>query len=143
MQCVWVALNRTCSITKPMAMAIIKLSKQDWHWWLGHPSTNVVSNFLSSNILPLQSDPKVPMHYKSCHCNKSHKLPFGLSRFTSSKPLESISSDMWTSHITLVGGVSYYVIFVDHYTKYLWLYLMKRRSDVLPSLMQLLNWEGW
>jgi len=29
-----------------------------------------------------------------------------------------------------IDGLRYYCMFVDHFTRYIWLYLMKRKSDV-------------
>lgn len=50
---------------------------------------------------------------------------------TSSKPLELIYTDVWgPSPITSVDGFRYYLIFVDHYTKYVWFFPLKWKSDV-------------
>jgi len=45
--------------------------------------------------------------------------------------LEIIFSDVWTSPILSIDGLRYYCMFVDHFTCYIWLYPMKRKSDVL------------
>ena len=45
-------------------------------------------------------------------------------------PLEIIFSDVWTSPILSIDGLRYYCMFVDHFTRYIWLYPMKRKSDV-------------
>ena len=37
---------------------------------------------------------------------------------------------MWTSPILSQDGFKYYIIFVDHFTKYIWLYPFKRKSEV-------------
>ena len=65
-----------------------------------------------------------------CNINKSHKLTFAQSSITSSSPLDIIFSDVWTSPVSSLDGFHYYVIFVDHYTKYIWLYPLRRKSDV-------------
>lgn len=66
----------------------------------------------------------------SCHCRKSHKLPFSESTLTSSLPLEIIYSDVWSSPIHLHDAFKYYVIFVDHFTRYICFYPLKRKSDI-------------
>ena len=66
----------------------------------------------------------------ACLCNKTHKLPFATSTVSSSKPLEVIYSDVWSSPILSKDGFKYYVLFVDHFTKYMWLYPLKQKSDV-------------
>ena len=37
---------------------------------------------------------------------------------------------MWTSHVSSFDGFHYYVIFVDHCTKYIWFYQLLHKSDV-------------
>jgi transposase InsO family protein len=70
------------------------------------------------------------MSCDACHCNKSHKLSFSTSTITSTRPLQIIFSDVWTSLIMSYDGFKYYVIFVDHFTKYIWLYPLKQKSHV-------------
>ena len=55
---------------------------------------------------------------------------FVVSSVYSSKPLEVIYSDVWSSPIFSKDGFKYYVLFVDHFTKYMWLYPLKKKSDV-------------
>lgn len=40
------------------------------------------------------------------------------------------------SSITSIDGFRFYVIFVDHYSKYVWFYPMKNKSDVFSIFMQ-------
>ena len=35
------------------------------------------------------------------------------------------------SHVPTVGGSRYFVIFIDDFSRYIWIYLMKNRSEVL------------
>jgi transposase InsO family protein len=46
------------------------------------------------------------------------------------RPLQVVFSDVWTSPIISQDGYKYYVIFVDHFTKYIWFYLLKTKFDV-------------
>ena len=66
----------------------------------------------------------------ACLCNKSHKLPFSTSSLVSTHPLQIIFYDVWTSPIMSSTGFKYYVIFFDHFTKYIWFYPLKRKSDI-------------
>jgi len=67
----------------------------------------------------------------SCNTSKSHKLPFTLSSIKSTRPLEIIYSDVWgLAPIRSLDGYLYYLISIDHYSKYIWLYPMKNKSDV-------------
>ena len=63
-----------------------------------------------------------------------HKLPFEPSKFQSTQPLELIHSDVWgPAPITSFNGYRYYILFVDDYTRFSWLYLLKHKSDVFTT----------
>jgi hypothetical protein len=67
----------------------------------------------------------------SCSQNKAHRQSFSTHGFISTTPLELIYTDVWGPSYDLgINGFKYYVIFVDHYTKYIWLYPMTHKSNV-------------
>lgn len=68
--------------------------------------------------------------------SKSQKLPFSFNSMTSSKPLQLIDSDVWSTSETSIDGFKYYILFVDHYTKYIWLYPLRNKSDVSQIFLQ-------
>ena len=75
----------------------------------------------------------VPQKHLSCSdclINKSHKLPFTNSSIVSYRPLEYVFSDVWSSPIISVDNYKYYVVFIDHYSRYRWLYPLKQKSQV-------------
>ena len=99
-----------------------------WHHRLGQPAPLTLLHALKSNNI---------VYYGSltkclpCLSNKSHKLPFSTSSISSSYPLEILYSDLWGSTpVNLIDGFRYYVIFMDHFSKYVWLYPLKLKSDV-------------
>jgi histone deacetylase 1/2 len=49
----------------------------------------------------------------------------------SQAPLDLIFSDVRRTAPTSVGRQTYYVSFIDDYSKYTWIYLIKKKSDVL------------
>lgn len=104
-----------------------------WHARLGHPSTKILTSVLSRHDLVFTKSSDFSCDF--CHCIKSHKLPFYESSITSYVPLELIYSDVWTSLILSFDGYKYYVIFVDHFTKYIWLYPLKHKSDVFATFI--------
>lgn len=68
----------------------------------------------------------------SCSCNKSHRLPFDVNTLKCSRPLQIMFSDLWgPSPVQSIDNKSYYVIFIDFYTKYTWLYTLKNKNEVL------------
>jgi hypothetical protein len=48
----------------------------------------------------------------------------------STKPLELVFSDVWGPAPTSVGRFSYYVTFIDDFSKFSWIYLIKKKSEV-------------
>jgi histone deacetylase 1/2 len=57
-------------------------------------------------------------------------LPFSNSDRVISKPLEFIYSDVWDPAQTSTSGHRYYVSFIDGYSRFTWIYLLKHKSDV-------------
>lgn len=110
----------------PAVFATATMTLHHWHHRLGNPSSRVMQ--FIKNIASI-SVPSTHFQCNSCDVNKSHKLPFQLSTITSHYPLDIVYSDVWTSPLYSFDGFKYYIIFVDHFTKYMWLYPMKHKSD--------------
>ena len=118
------------SIQKHYAYLGEKASTDIWHNRLGHPHFRTLQHILKNLALPLTHQ----LSYyvcDACCSSKSHKQPFKISLHKSTRPLELVHSDVWgpaplTSHF----GFQYYVIFVDDYSKYTWLFPLKNKSDV-------------
>lgn len=53
-----------------------------------------------------------------------------MSTLSSSTPLEIVFTDVWASPVHSIDNFKYYILFVDHFTKYIWLYPLKCKSDV-------------
>ncbi|KAL4564305.1 hypothetical protein LXL04_028365 [Taraxacum kok-saghyz] len=105
------------------------------HHQLGHPHLRVLQNLAST--VPAITFLKDSCN--SCCINKSHKLPFHITSLTSHAPLYLIFSYVWSSPVESFDGFKYYIIFVDHFTKYTWLYPLKRKSDSLNTFIKFLS----
>ena len=126
----WPSLQDSNSVGK-QAYVGVKTSIDCWHDRLGHPSTKILTHIISHFKLPIHLNPSKFSFCDSCHCNKSHRLPFGVSSLQSREPLDLLYTDVWgPSPIRSMDGYSYYVIFVDHFTKYSWLFPLAHKSDV-------------
>lgn len=113
-----------------------KASPNTCHNRLGHLHFRTLQNILQKFELPLTH--KIS-HYvcDACNFSKSHKLPFNISLKRSSKPLELVHSDVWGSAPTSSHfGNLYYVIFVDNFSKYTWLFPLKNKSDVMKIFIE-------
>jgi hypothetical protein len=65
-----------------------------------------------------------------CALAKSHRLAFTSSEHLAMTPFELIHSDVWMSPVVSVSGFRYYVLFTDDYTRYTWIYPMRKKSEV-------------
>ncbi|PKU70451.1 Retrovirus-related Pol polyprotein from transposon TNT 1-94 [Dendrobium catenatum] len=104
-----------------------------WHSRLGHPNSQIVSSL--SNFIPdLRNFLKSADICISCKLSKCHKLPFTSSISISTKPFQLIHADVWgPSPCQSINGFSYYVIFIDDFTRYSWLYLMTAKSKTFSK----------
>lgn len=110
-----------------VAFTAIKSYAIDWHHRLGHPSLSIFKSLVSSFNLNISNN--LSFNCNACQCNKSYKLPFNKNTLISTSPLELLYTDLWTSPIHSFDGFKYYVIFMDHFTKYIWFYPLKNKSD--------------
>lgn len=116
---------------KPLAMIGVKAALHDWHKRLGHPSTRTLQHLIKTFSLPLSSGSNNFSSCNSCQCNKSHRLPFNVSSLKSRGPLDLIYTDVWgPSPVESIDGFKFYVIFVDHFTKYTWFYPLQYKSEM-------------
>lgn len=68
---------------------------------------------------------------------KSHDLPFQSSNYVSSSSLDLIFTDIWgATSVVSTTGTKYYVSFLDDYSKFVWLFPIKLKSDVESIFLQ-------
>jgi hypothetical protein len=109
--------------SKKVANVHIRTSLDGWHKRLGHPSTKIVHSLVKSFSLPITSNQKLLSLCHSYSINKAHQQPFRVTSLKSHAPLDIIYTDVWgLASYTGLDGSKYYLIFVDHYTKYIWFY---------------------
>jgi histone deacetylase 1/2 len=75
----------------------------------------------------------------ACQKAKSHQLPYPTSTSPSSHPLELVFSDVWGPAPESVGRFKYYVSFIDDYSKFTWIYLLKYKSEVFQKFRDFQN----
>jgi hypothetical protein len=108
------------------ACGVTKLSSSRWHGRLGHASFSLVERLLRKNKLPYIGERSIETICDSCQKAKSHQLPYPISTSISTKPLQLLFSDVWGPAPSSVGRYTYYVSFIDDYSKYSWIYLLKK-----------------
>jgi hypothetical protein len=111
------------------AFITIKPSSSTWHRRLGHPSSFIVQQVLRRNKIAYTPE-ITPYVCDSCQLAKSHQLPYPTSISRSTVPLEQVFSNVWGPTPLSVGKHAYYVSFIDDYSKFTWICLLKKCSDV-------------
>ena len=102
-----------------------------WHKRLGHPSYKIVTSLVRAFSLPIKKDTHASTLCTPCSINKAHQQPFHSTSLKSRAPLDLIYTDVWgPSHTIGLDGSCYYLILVDHFTKYIWFYPMGAKSSV-------------
>jgi len=120
-----------------VALIGIRTSHLIWHYRLGHPATDIVSRVVKSSHLPVISSASNEMLVcESCQLGKSKHLPFSASNRRTNTPLHLIHTDIWTSPVISISGYKYYVIFVDDFSRFSWLYPLHTKSDVYDCFVK-------
>nr|KYP66597.1 Retrovirus-related Pol polyprotein from transposon TNT 1-94 [Cajanus cajan] len=107
-----------------------------WHSRLGHCANKIVKHVLK------QCNISVPLHDNatvcgSCCLGKMHKSSFSISESVYTEPLQLVYSDIWgPSPIPSKEGYRYYIVFLDAYSKFSWVYFLKYRSQALNSFLE-------
>jgi histone deacetylase 1/2 len=57
----------------------------------------------------------------------------------STVPLEIVFFDVWGKIPTSSGVFSYYVSFIDDFSKFSWIYLIKKKSEVFEAFQKFQN----
>lgn len=122
-------------LNKPMALAAItNESSSTWHKRLVHTNNSALKTLVSSGSITCNKDSMLSC-CNACQIGKHIKLPFQKSITQSHKPFDIIHSDIWTSPVTSLSGCRYYVLFLDDFSHYLWVYPLRRKSDVFSKFL--------
>ncbi|KAG8479120.1 hypothetical protein CXB51_029820 [Gossypium anomalum] len=101
-----------------------------WHCRLGHPCKTVLTKALhKGNICPNVNIVSFPCI--ACHLGKEHSQPFQKSLTEYTAPLQLVVADVWGPAPVNSNAFRYYVAFTDAYTRYTWVYFLKKKSDVV------------
>jgi transposase InsO family protein len=74
---------------------------------------------------------------KYCVFGKQCRQKFKTRRHISECIIDYIHSDVWGPSPTVYfGGLSYFVTFIDDYSRKVWIYLLKRKADVFNTFKQ-------
>ncbi|KAJ9565778.1 LOW QUALITY PROTEIN: hypothetical protein OSB04_001744, partial [Centaurea solstitialis] len=94
-----------------LASANVVVSFDVWHRWLGHPGAAVFQFLLFCKFIACSS--QTSSLYHACQLKKHCRLPFSLSTTKTSRV-----------------GFKYYVLFLDDFSHFLWVFPLRAKSEV-------------
>ncbi|KAG9447257.1 hypothetical protein H6P81_013385 [Aristolochia fimbriata] len=93
---------------------------------LGHVSSHTLLKLVSNGLLGSISS--APLNCVSCKLGKHTALPYNSSDTRALAPFDHIHSDVWGPvPISTMGGSAYYVVFIDDFSRFVWVYLLQSR----------------
>ena len=111
-----------------------------WHNRLGHMSEKGMHILHKSGYL-CDKDVSMPLPFcDTCVLGKQHRVSFPTSMpvSVSKDVLEYLHADVWgPSSVTSHGGCSYFLSVVDDFSRKVWVFLLKHKSDVFEKFK---NW---
>jgi hypothetical protein len=111
----------------------VKPSIARWYNRLGHPTFPIVHRVIRENKLPCAREDSSELVCDACQQAKSHQLPYPKSSSVSQFPLDLIFSDVWGPAPDSFGRNKYYVSFIDDHSKFVWIYLLRYKSEVFEK----------
>lgn len=115
------------------------VSSEIWHQRLGHPSLIKFQHITKHLNIPFKR-PVGSLSCTSCCVAKSHRLPFKLSTTSVNQPLSLIHSDVWGPFNKSKSTFRFYVLFIDDYSKFTWLYPLHYKSEVFDKFVEFKNY---
>jgi histone deacetylase 1/2 len=124
--------NSSASVCSTMSNSLYDL----WHARLGHPHHDAHKDILKMcNInLPLKSQSSF---CSACCLGKSHRLHAPSSTTVYHTPFELVTCDLWgPAPITSTTGFTYFLTCVDAYSRFVWVYPLKLKSETMQQFVK-------
>ncbi|CAN1291611.1 Retrovirus-related Pol polyprotein from transposon RE1 [Linum perenne] len=106
-----------------------------WHSRLGHPHAARLRTMFQHSLLPVSLNTRnLPPDIVCEHCieAKSVKKYFSSSTTVIDEPFSLVHTDLWgPAPVTSRLGYKYFALFIDHATRYIWIYFLRHKSDLL------------
>jgi transposase InsO family protein len=107
-----------------------------WHQRLGHMREQGLKVLIDRKLLPSLNSLKL-YFCKHCIYGKQSRQKFKIGRHTSEGILDYIHSNVWGPSPTIsYGGSSYFVSFIDDFSRKTWIYMLKSNDDVFIVFKQ-------
>jgi transposase InsO family protein len=116
------------------------MSRALWHRRLCHIGADRLEQAIMGKVatrLVVESDAPVPTHCEPCIRGKHHRDPFP-QRASHRATLfpERIHSDLHQLPVLTSSGFRYWLLFIDDYSRYFWIYLLRKKSETFDAFTQ-------
>lgn len=135
--------NKTFSLTMPLVEdRALKVDNAElsslWHLRYGHLHDRALILLKEKNmVIGLPSIEPSGKVCEGCVYGKMHKLPFPKTSWQAKSPLELVHSDICGPMQTPTPGRKrYFILFIDDYTRMMWIYFLNQKSEAFSTFMQ-------
>ena len=118
----------------PADVALLSTQASLWHQRLGHPGPRALQSLISSHLISCNKN-DMSLSCNACCLGKHTRLPFVSSNNNVTELFEIVHSDLWTSPIVSTSGIKYYILFLDNYSHFLWVYPLRNKADVFNKFL--------
>ena len=118
--------NMSTEVSSNVAVENIML----WHRRLGHLNSDYMNKLKNSAATGINFKGELPKVCKHCVFGKMTKKPFLASESRASEKLALVHSDLCEVTPNSLGNARYILTFIDDFSRKIFLYFLKRKSDV-------------
>lgn len=104
-----------------------------------HPSDETLHLLLSHSALSCNKR-DLPHLCSVCQLGKHTKQPFITSKTIVNNPFDIVHSDLWTLPIQSLSGHKYYILFLDHFSHFLWVYPLRYKHETFSKFLHFSNY---
>jgi hypothetical protein len=116
----------------PPPVLVSTTSSTTWHRRLGHPGPDVMTK-ITSSLDPSYSRGHFEGLCHACQLGRHTRLPFTTSS-RAEQAFDLIHCDLWTSPVLSLSGYKYYLVILDDFSHFLWIFPLRLKSDTFTTL---------
>jgi transposase InsO family protein len=116
------------------------VSRALWHHRLCHIGADRFEQAIRGKVatgLVVESNVPAPSHCEPCIRGKHHRDPFPqCASHRATSFLKRIHSDLHQLPVLTSSGFHYWLLFIDDYSRYFWIYLLRKNSETFDAFTQ-------
>lgn len=105
-----------------------------WHSRPAHPSNEILDTLVKTSSIEYAKS-FITHVFSSYAMSKSQKLPFKTTHVHCQKPFKLLYIDLSTSIIWRTIGVKYFMLIVNIYSRYIWIFFLKAKDELARTFI--------